>query len=67
MFWRRRRLLFVGRRPCRGTGSRGGGWGVFGRGHLVGSISPGVLVKVDGVGVTFGQARQLRGFAPASP
>ena len=49
-------------------GSRRGGWGVFGRGHLVGSISPGVLVKVDGAGVTFGQAGQFRRFTPvASP
>ena len=54
MFWRRRRLPFVGRRRCRGMESRGGGWGVFGRGHLVRSISPGVLVKLDGVYVTFG-------------
>ena len=40
MFWQRRRLLFVGRRRCRGMGSKDGGWGVFGRGHLVVSISP---------------------------
>ena len=43
--------------------SRGGGWGVFGRGHLMGSISRRVLVNVDGSNVTLGQARQLRGFA----
>ena len=68
MFLRRHKLPFVERRRCRGMGSRGGGWGVFGRGHLVGSISPRVLVNVDGVNVTFGQAGQLRGFAPvASP
>ncbi len=48
-------------------GSRGGGWGVFGRGHLE-SISPIVLVNVDEVDITFGQSGQLRELAPiASP
>ena len=46
-----------------GMGLRGGGGDVFGCGHLVGRISPGFLVKVDGEGITFGQAGQLRGFA----
>ena len=31
-----------------GTGSRGGGEDAFGCGRLVGRISPGFLVKVDG-------------------
>ena len=47
-------------------GSRAGGWGVFGHGHLVGSVSPGVLVKEDGVIITFGQAGQFREFAPVA-
>ena len=59
MLWRRRRLPFVGRRPCRGMGSRGEGGGVSGCGHLVGMISAGSLVKVDEKGVTFGQAGQF--------
>ena len=46
-----------------GMGSRGGGWDVFGCGHLVERINPGFLLKVDGEGITLGQAGQLRGFA----
>ena len=46
-----------------GMESRGGGGDVFGCGHLMGRISPGFLVKLNGEGITFGQAGQLRRFA----
>lgn len=46
-----------------GMGWRGGGEDVFEREHLVGRISPGFLVKLNGESVTFGQAGHFRGFA----
>ncbi len=46
--------------------SKDGGGDVFGCGHLEARISPGSLLKVDGEGVTFGQAGQFRGITPVA-